>query len=72
MKSYLTMSSAHRKGDWFLGADYTVIRLYGLEMAPYRIPKLLTPRIFILECVRQLLHVDEVCIKRAHKKSHIV
>ena len=41
-------------------------------MPPYRLQKLLTPRIFILECVIQLLYVDEVCIKSAHKNIHII
>ena len=42
-------------------------------MAPYRFPKLLSVEIFILEWVRQLLHVEEVYIKKkAHKKNHIV
>jgi len=48
VESYLANSSAYRKGDWFLGPDYTVIRPYGSEIAPYKLPKLLTPRIFIL------------------------
>ena len=33
---------------------------------------MLTPRIFILECIIQLLYVDEVCIKSAHKNIHII
>ena len=41
-------------------------------MPPYRLQKMLTPRIFILECIIQLLYVDEVCIKSAHKNIHII
>ena len=38
--------------------EYTVIRVYGLEEKPYRLPTFLTPRIFSLEVLRQRLHSD--------------
>ena len=42
-------------GDWFLFEDYTVIRVYGFEGPPYRLPAFLTPRLFALEVLRQRL-----------------
>ena len=45
-------------GYWFLFKDYTIIRVYGLEENPYRLPTFLTPRIFSLEVLRQRLHSD--------------
>ena len=38
--------------------DYTVIRVYGCEEKPYKLP--VTPRIFALEVLRQRLHSDEL------------
>lgn len=72
IKSYLYTSDLHRRGDWFLVEDYMVIKLCGSKISPYRLPKLLTSRVFILEYVRQLLHVDEICFTKSKKKSHIV
>ena len=40
--------------------DYTVIRVYGCEEPPYKLPVFLTPRIFALEVLRQRLHSDEL------------
>ena len=40
--------------------DYKVIKVYGLEEQPYRLPTFLTPRIFSLEVLRQRLHSDEL------------
>jgi hypothetical protein len=45
-------------GDWFLSEDYIVIRIYGFDKPPYRLPTFLTPRIFAMEIIRQRFHVD--------------
>lgn len=39
-----------------------VIRMLGSESAPYRLPKLLTPRYFVLEYVipLEMVEIDEV------------
>jgi len=68
----LQVGSQIKKGDWFIREDHTIIRMYGDEIAPYRLPKLLTPRIFVLEYVRQLVHVDEACFIQSHKKGQMV
>jgi len=39
---------------------YTIIRVYGLEEKPYRIPTFLTPHIFSPEVLRKRLHSDEL------------
>lgn len=40
--------------------EYTMIRVYGFENQPYRLPSFLTPRILSLEVLRQRLHYDEL------------
>jgi hypothetical protein len=72
IKPYLYTSNLHKRGDWFLAEVYTVVRLYGSEIPPYKLPKLLTPRVFALEYVRQRLNVDEIYFTKSKKKSHIV
>jgi hypothetical protein len=36
-------------GDWYISENYIVIRVYGFESQPYRLPIFLTHRIFALE-----------------------
>jgi hypothetical protein len=69
IKSYLDINNIHRRGDSFL-EDYKVIRLYGSEIDPYRLSKLLTT--VRLGVVRQLLHEDETCFTKSKKNSNIV
>ena len=38
--------------DWYLYKDHTEIRVYGCELAPYKLPKYLPVRIFSLEYIR--------------------
>jgi hypothetical protein len=57
---YLHPETENHIGHWFLYQDYTVIRIYGFEEQPYRLPTFLTPRIFSLEVLRQRLHSDEL------------
>ena len=35
-------------GDWFLYKEYTVLRAYGFEEEPYKLPVFLTNRTFAL------------------------
>ena len=35
-------------GDWFCFEDYTLIRVYGFEGEPFRLPKFTTRRLFSL------------------------
>lgn len=57
---YLHPQHENQIGDWFSYHDYTVIRVYGCEDPPYKLPVFLTPRIFALEVLRQRLHSDEL------------
>ena len=40
-------------GDWFCYKDSIVIGIYGFEGDPYKLPKILTRRLFVLEYLRQ-------------------
>ena len=67
MKTYL-QNSNELVGDQFLYKEFTVLRVYGFENDPYRLPIFLTKRIFVLEFLRQRLHVkSEIFLK--HKKA---
>lgn len=37
-----------------------MIRIYGSEKIPYKLPKFLTPRLFALEILRQTLDSDHI------------
>lgn len=55
-------------GDWFCFEDYTLIRIYGFEGEPFRLPKFITRRLFALEFLRQrLVAENENFVK--HKKA---
>lgn len=71
IRPYLQLGPQHKKGDWFLGPDFTVIRMYGTASAPYRLPKLLTPIIFVLEYIRQLVEIDEIHFISSRKKGRM-
>ena len=45
-------------GDWFCFKDYTIIRVYGFEGEPYKLPRFITRRLFALEYLRQRLIVE--------------
>ena len=67
MKAYL-QNSNELVGEWFLYKEFTILRIYGFENEPYRLPVFLTKRIFVLEFLRQRLYVEsEMFLK--HKKA---
>lgn len=47
-------------GDWFLYEDHTIIRVYGFEGTPFKLPAFITPRILALEFLRQKLACDDL------------
>lgn len=47
-------------GDWILYKDYTIIRVYGSEISPYKLPTFLTPIIFVLEILRKIFNSDYI------------
>ena len=70
MKSYL-QNSNESVGVWFLYKEYIVLRVYGFEEEPYRLPVFLTKRIFRLEFLRQRLHVENEIFSKENKASNM-
>ena len=48
-----------------------MIRVYGCEEKPYKLPVFLTPRIFALEVLRQRLHLDELHFSSKKQTSNL-
>ena len=55
-------------GDWFCFENYTLIRVYGLEGEPFRIPKFTSRRLFSLESLRKRLVAENDNFVK-HKKA---
>lgn len=55
--------------DWILYKDYTVIRVYGSELSPYKFPTLLTPRLFALEILRQRFNSDYIHFSKQNQAA---
>lgn len=68
-QSYLHPQTKNQIGDWFLYPEYIVIRVYGSEDQPYRLPSFLTLRIFSLEVLRLRLQSDELHFSRKKQTS---
>ena len=56
-------------GDQFCFKDSTVIRVYGFEGEPYKLPKFTTRRLFVLEFLRQRLIVENDNFLKSKKSS---
>lgn len=69
IKMIMQLSDQARTSDWYLYQNYTEIRVYGCELAPYKLPKFLPMRIFALEYIRQMISADEMHFVAAKKKS---
>ena len=70
MKAYL-QNSNEPVGDLFLYKEFTILRIYGFEDEPYRLPIFLTKRIFALEFLRQGLHVESEIFLKQKKDSNM-
>ena len=53
--------------DWYLQQNYIEIGVYGCELAPCKLPKYLSMRIFALEYIRQMINANEVHFVSAKK-----
>ena len=70
MKAYL-QNSNEPVGDWFLYKEFIVLRIYGFEDEPYKLPVFLTKRIFVLEFLRQRLQVENEIFLKNKKASNM-
>jgi hypothetical protein len=60
-----------KTGDWYLYQNHTEIRVYGCELAPYKLPKYLPMRIFGLEYIRQMINSDDRHFVSLKKKQQL-
>lgn len=56
MQKILQLSKSYKLGDWYLYQDHTVIRIYGCELCPYRLPRYVQMRLFALQYYMQLMN----------------
>ena len=52
MQKLLQFSKSYKIGDWYFYQNHTVIKIYGCELCPYRLPKYVPMRLFTLEYFR--------------------
>lgn len=69
IKRIMKLIDQARTRDWYLYQNYTEIRVYGCELAPYKLPKFIPMRIFALEYIRKMINADEVHFLATKKKS---
>jgi hypothetical protein len=67
----LHLSDLAKTGDWFLYQNHTEIRVYGCELAPYKLPKYVPVRIFALEYIRQMINSDDIHFVSLKKKQQM-
>jgi hypothetical protein len=56
---------------WYLYQNHTEIRVYGCELAPYKLPKYLPVSIFALEYIRQMINSDDIHFVSLKKKKQL-
>jgi hypothetical protein len=57
--------------NWYLYQNHTEIKVYGCELAPYKLPKYLPVRIFTLEYIRQMINSDNIHFVSLKKKQQL-
>ena len=69
IKRILHLTDQAKARDWYLYQNYTKIKVYGCELAPYKLTKYLPMMIFALEYIIQMLNSDYIHFIVAKKKS---
>jgi hypothetical protein len=67
----LHLSDLTKTGDWYLYQNHTEIRVYGCELAPYKLPTYLPVRIFALEFIRQMINSNDIHFVSLKKKQQM-
>jgi hypothetical protein len=67
----LHLSDNTKAGDWYLYQNHTEIRVYGCELAHYKLPKYVPVRIFSLEYIRQIMNLDDIHFVSLKKKQQL-
>ena len=71
MQKILQLSKNYSIGDWYFYQHHTVIRIYGCELAPYRLPRYVPMRLFALEYYRQFGNADMIHFHSKNKKAQL-
>jgi len=71
MQRILQLSSAYSIGDWYFYQHHTVIRIYGCELRPYKLPRFVPMRLFALEYFRQFGNADQVHFAGKGKRAQL-
>ena len=71
MQRLLHLSKAYSIGDWYFYQHHTVIRIYGCELPPFRLPRFVPMRLFSLEYFRQFGFVDMFHFSGRGKKAQL-
>jgi hypothetical protein len=67
----LHLSDNAKTGDWYLYQNHTEIRVFGCELAPYKLPQYVPVRIFALEYIRQIMNSDDIHFVSLKKKQQL-
>ena len=67
----LHLSYNVKTGDWYLYHNHSEIRVYGCEMAPYKLPRYISVRIFALEYIRQIMNSDDIHFISLKRKKQL-
>lgn len=69
IKRVIHLSKQSKVGDWYLYQNHTEIRIYGCELAPYKVPKYLPMRLFAMEYYRKIMNSNDINFFSAKKRS---
>jgi hypothetical protein len=64
----LHLSDNVQTRDWYLCQNHTEIRIFGCELAPYKLPRYVPIRVFALEYIRQIMNSDDIHFVSLKKK----
>jgi hypothetical protein len=67
----LHLSDLAKTGDWYLYQNHMEIRIYGCELAPYKLPRYVPVRIFALEYIRKMINSDDIHFVALKKKQQL-
>jgi len=71
MQKIPRLSKEYSIGDWYFYQNHTVIRIYGCELTPCKLPKYVLIRLFALEYYRQFNSADLAHLYGARKKAQL-
>lgn len=71
MQRILQLSKTYNIGDWYIYQHHTVIRIYGCELAPYRLPRYVPMRLFALEYFRKFGNANMIHFHSKNKKAQL-